>query len=367
MFNDVKSSFKTINFYKKIKVVLGISGGVDSAVTALMLQEQGYEVQAVFMQNWVADQNDPYCSINQDLNDAKAVCDKLQIPFSIINFSREYWRNVFQYFLDEYAAGRTPNPDVMCNKEIKFKAFLQHAIDLGADCIATGHYARIDKVDNYYRLRRGKDNNKDQSYFLYTLNQKQLAKSLFPIGNLTKDEVRAIAKKAGLPNYAKKDSTGICFIGERNFKEFLKEYLLDKPGDIVTEESKIIGRHDGLMFYTLGQRKGLKIGGCNNAKELPWYVINKDIKNNRLYVAQGHDHPRLLANSLSYKNEHWISGIEPKFSLQCEAQIRYRSCAKKCTVNAGQVQFKEPQWAIAPGQSVVFYLGDHCLGGGIII
>jgi len=351
---------------KKTKVVLGISGGVDSAVSALLLKEQGYDVYAVFMQNWVADQNDPYCSIPQDLNDARSVCDRLKIPFSIINFSREYWHSVFQYFLDEYNAGRTPNPDIMCNKEIKFKAFLQHAMDLGADYIATGHYARIDKIDNEYQLLRGKDQNKDQSYFLYTLNQEQLAKSIFPIGELTKNEVRMLAKKAQLPNHSKKDSTGICFIGERNFKKFLKEYLLDKPGDIVTMDDEIIGKHDGLMFYTLGQRKGLRIGGRNNSSEEPWYVVSKNMANNRLYVVQGHDHPSLFSNLLYYKNRHWISSKQPQLPLQCEAQIRYRSFAKECIVRESEVRFNEPQWAITPGQSVVFYLGDHCLGGAII-
>ena len=352
---------------KKIKVVLGISGGVDSAVAAFLLQRQGIDVHAVFMQNWIADQNDPYCSIPQDLADARAVCDKLKIPFTITNFSREYWHNVFQYFLDEYAAGRTPNPDIICNKEIKFKAFLQYAMESGAEYIATGHYARIAREEDKYVLLRGKDSNKDQSYFLYTLNQAQLAKSLFPIGDLTKDEVRIIAKKAGLPNHAKKDSTGICFIGERNFKEFLKQYLLDKPGDIVTAENEVIGRHDGLMFYTLGQRKGLKIGGRNNAKELPWYVISKDINNNRLYVAQDHDHQRLFASVLYYENAHWISGIVPPLPMECEAQIRYRSRAQECTVSVEQVQFNKPQWAITPGQSVVFYRGENCLGGAVIV
>lgn len=353
---------------KKIKVVVGVSGGVDSAVAALLLKKQGYDVTAIFMQNWVADQNDPYCSIPQDMSDARAVCEKLQVPFSTTNFSREYWDKVFKYFLDEYSAGRTPNPDILCNKEIKFKAFLQYALDLGADYIATGHYARIIKKDNKYQLLCGKDSNKDQSYFLYTLNQEQLSKSLFPIGNLTKDEVRMLAKEAELPNYAKKDSTGICFIGERNFTTFLKEYLLNKPGDIVNSRNEVIGKHDGLMFYTLGQRKGIGIGGRKNAKDAPWYVIAKDIKTNRLYVSQNHNHPQLFNEVLQYKDAHWISGIEPQFPLVCEAQIRYRSRPQKCIVNANyRVEFNEPQWAITPGQSVVFYQGDECLGGGIIV
>jgi len=353
------------------KIILGISGGVDSAVAALILKNQGYQVETVFMRNWDLDKNDPHCSADQDLADAKAVCHKLQIPIHTVNFSKEYWNKVFQYLLDEYAAGRTPNPDIMCNKEIKFKAFLDYAKSLNADHIATGHYAKIDKQENEYRLLKGVDNNKDQSYFLYMLDQEQLKNSVFPIGHLKKTEVREIAKKEGLINFNKKDSTGICFIGERKFKEFLNEYLLIKPGDIITEDGTYIGQHDGIMFYTLGQRKGLQIGGQKNAKEAPWYVIQKDIKNNKIIVSQDHNHPLLLNKNLKCDKVHWISGIEPELPFTCWAKIRYRQHDEQCMVakkNDGhyEVKFNQSQWAITPGQSVVFYQEDTCLGGGII-
>ncbi len=350
------------------KVVVGISGGVDSAVAALLLKKQNYDVHGVFMHNWEADQDDPYCTATQDLRDAKAVCDKLQIPLTKVNFSKEYWDRVFQYFLDEYAAGRTPNPDVLCNKEIKFKAFLEYALELGADFIATGHYVRKAEQNGTYQLLRGCDNNKDQSYFLYTLTQNQLKHSLFPIGELTKTEVRKIAEEADLPIYAKKDSTGICFIGERNFKKFLSEYLLAQPGDLITTENKIIGKHDGLMFYTLGQRKGLGIGGLKNAAEKPWYVAEKNIKNNQLIVTQNHDDPLLMSDALECKDMHWISDTAPKLPLDCTAKIRYRTQDATCTViSSEQVQFPEPQWAVTPGQAIVFYDDDICLGGGTIV
>ncbi len=371
---------------RNTKIIIGISGGVDSSVAALLLKQQGYDVHGVFMQNWEADQNDPYCSIVQDLHDAKAVCQKLHIPFTTMNFAKEYWDRVFQYFLDEYSAGRTPNPDVLCNKEIKFRAFLDYALEQQADFIATGHYVRKDIKNSKYRLLKGLDNNKDQSYFLYALNQKQLAHSLFPVGELQKSEVRAIAKRAGFANYAKKDSTGICFIGERRFKNFLSEYLLAKPGDIITMDNKVVGRHDGLMFYTLGQRKGLKIGGRKDAPEAAWYVAAKDIANNTLIVVQSHDHPLLLSNSLDCKELHWISGIEPDMPYSCTAKIRYRVQDQECTIlkchsresgnldprfhgddSIRHVEFIKPQWAITPGQSVVFYQGEECLGGGIIL
>lgn len=352
------------------KVVVGLSGGVDSAVAALLLKEQGYNVQAIFMQNWTAEASDPYCSIPQDLEDAKNVCEKLDIPFSLINFSNQYWENVFQHFLDEYAAGRTPNPDILCNKEIKFKVFLEHALQQGAEYIATGHYARCLTQENIHHLLRGLDQNKDQSYFLYTLGQEQLSKTLFPLGELTKQEVRKIAQQANLPNYDKKDSTGICFIGERKFKEFLNEFLLNKPGEMVTAGNKVISKHDGLMFYTLGQRKGLKIGGQKDGLEKPWYVVKKDITANKLYVAQDHQHPWLLSEALTTKNVHWIAS-EPVFPLFCQAQVRYRMAAQDCYVTKNhdffQVKFSQPQWAITPGQSVVFYLNNECLGGGVIL
>lgn len=344
-----------------------MSGGVDSAVAALLLKQQNYEVHAVFMQNWEADQDDPYCSAPQDLSDAKAVCQQLQIPLTTVNFSEIYWKRVFQHFLDEYAAGRTPNPDIMCNKEIKFKAFLDYALKLGADYIATGHYVRKAEQHGLYTLLRGKDANKDQSYFLYTLTQQQLVHSLFPLGDLEKKQVRKFAKQAGFNNYNKKDSTGICFIGERNFKKFLSEYLLAQPGDIITTDNKVIGRHEGLMFYTLGQRKGIGIGGLKAASEKPWYVAAKDIQNNKLIVTQDHDDPLLLSAKLQYQDIHWISGIAPKWPLTCSAKIRYRAADQVCTLTGvSKVEFEEPQWAITPGQAIVFYQDELCLGGGTI-
>lgn len=388
----IYTSFNHMLANKKIRVVLGISGGVDSAVAALLLLEQGYDVAAVFMQNWKPENDDPFCSAEQDLTDARAICDHLKIPLSTVNFSNEYWNKVFQYLLDEYAAGRTPNPDIMCNKEIKFKAFLEHAKELKADFIATGHYARC--ISNCrgdpsgrpqrYHLLKGKDTNKDQSYFLHQLNQEQLKYSLFPVGELTKTEVREIAKKAGLINHAKKDSTGICFIGERKFKKFLSEYLLAKPGEIYsidnsvgadpcvrpsikTQDGICVGRHDGLMFYTLGQRQGLNIGGQKNAKEAPWYVVQKDLVNNRLIVSQEHDHPLLLSKTIYSEPIHWIAGEAPKLPFNCNAKIRYRQNDQQCVIiDYDKIEFAESQWAATPGQSIVFYKDDECLGGGII-
>lgn len=353
------------------KVIVGMSGGVDSSVAALLLKKQGYDVHGAFMINWEADKEDPYCSAEQDLTDARAVCDKLEIPLQTINFSKDYWDRVFQYFLDEYAAGRTPNPDVLCNKEIKFKAFLDYALEQGADFIATGHYVRKSFIDNKWRLLKGLDHNKDQSYFLYLLNQHQLEKSLFPIGELEKSEVRSIAKKHGFINYSKKDSTGICFIGKRKFKDFLNEYLLTKPGNIETTDGEVIGTHDGLMFHTLGQRKGLGIGGMKSAEELAWYVIDKDIQRNVLIVGQGQDHPKLFSNQLFCEQLHWIADTPPTTPLTCSAKCRYRQQDQACTLKqldkeTYQVTFQSPQRAITPGQSVVFYQKDCCLGGGII-
>lgn len=349
-----------------------MSGGVDSSVTALLLKQQGHDVIGVFMKNWEGDDNDPYCGAMQDLTDARAVCDKLDIPFKTVNFAKNYWDKVFQYFLDEYSAGRTPNPDILCNKEIKFKAFLDYALELGADFIATGHYARNHLVSDEYQLLKGLDNNKDQSYFLYTLTQEQLKYALFPIGELEKPEVRKIAGEAGFVNHAKKDSTGICFIGERKFKEFLKEYLLAQPGNIETEDGKVIGQHEGLMFYTLGQRKGIGIGGKKDAKESAWFVIDKDIKRKVLVVAQGNDHPKLYKQELNCQQVHWISPKTITFPLECQAKTRYRQPQQACIAtkisdNDYHVAFEQPQRAITPGQSVVFYQGEICLGGGIII
>lgn len=357
---------------KNAKVIVGMSGGVDSAVAAFLLKAEGYDVTAVFMQNWQAEKDDPYCTIDQDFHDAKAASEILKIPFLVVNFTKEYWHKVFQHFLDEYASGRTPNPDILCNKEIKFSAFLNYALGEGAEFIATGHYARKNFVDGKYQLLKGSDKNKDQSYFLYTLQQENLKHVLFPIGELTKDKVRAIALQANLPNHAKKDSTGICFIGERNFKKFLNEYLLAKPGDIFGVDGTLLGRHDGLMFYTLGQRQGLQLGGKKNALEAPWYVVKKDLVKNRLIVSQDHDDPLLLSQKLSCTNVSFVKGSVPRDGFSCTAKIRYRqedqkAVVKKVTEELYEVDFALPQCAITSGQAVVFYDGDVCLGGGTIV
>lgn len=354
---------------KNKHVVVGLSGGVDSSVCALLLKQQGYEVTAVFMQNWQADFEDPFCTAVQDLEDARIVCDRLKIPLKTVNFSSEYWDKVFQFFLDEYAAGRTPNPDILCNKEIKFKAFLNHAKELGADHIATGHYVRSRCIDKKYQLLKGLDPQKDQSYFLYTLEQYQLAESLFPVGHLHKHTVRQIAEEAQLINHAKKDSTGVCFIGERKFKTFLSEYLLAQPGDIKTVNGHVIGKHDGLMFYTIGQRQGLGIGGHKQFKESPWYVLEKDIPQNALIIGQDHNHPLLMKDHLYCQKMHWMQ--KPQFPFKCKAKIRYRQRDQECIVHEREpdnyyVEFEKSQRAISPGQSIVFYEGDVCLGGGII-
>jgi tRNA-specific 2-thiouridylase len=356
---------------KGTHVIVGMSGGVDSAVAALLLIQQGYKVEGLFMKNWEEDDTSEICSAEEDLKDAQDICNQLSIPLHTVNFSSEYWDRVFEFFLAEYRSGRTPNPDVMCNKEIKFKAFLDYALDLGADYIATGHYARIDKLDDRYCLLKGVDSNKDQTYFLHTLGQKQLGKSLFPIGELEKPLVRKIAEENKFSNSSKKDSTGICFIGERNFREFLQRYLPAQPGNIKTPEGDKIGTHQGLMYYTLGQRQGLGIGGQKNADEEPWYVVEKDLENNILLVAQGHDHPMLYKSELIAIDLHWVAGQAPEAPLQCHAKIRYRQDDQACTItqledNKCHVQFDAPQRAIAPGQSVVFYLEDECLGGGVI-
>jgi tRNA-specific 2-thiouridylase len=357
------------------KVIVGMSGGVDSSVSAFLLQEQGYQVEGLFMKNWEEDDTDEYCAAAEDLKDAQAICDKLGIKLHTINFATEYWDNVFEYFLAEYKAGRTPNPDIMCNKEIKFKAFLEFACeDLGADYIATGHYVQREFQDNNWKMIRGLDNNKDQSYFLYTLNEKQLAQTLFPVGHIEKSEVRSIAEKAGLITHNKKDSTGICFIGERKFKDFLGQYLPAKPGIIESAEGKAIGHHDGLMYHTLGQRKGLRIGGLADAGEEPWYVVEKDLLRNVLIVGQGQDHPRLFSKGLIANQLHWVDRTELTESINCTVKTRYRQHDVECNVTpikdstSGEyrIDFAEQQSSVTPGQSVVFYQGDVCLGGGII-
>lgn len=353
------------------KVIVGMSGGVDSSVAALLLKEQGYQVEGLFMKNWEEDDTDTYCSATVDVADAQAVCDKIGIPLHTVNFAAEYWDNVFTNFLSEYQAGRTPNPDILCNREIKFKVFLQYAQQLGADFIATGHYADKLNTDNVYHLAKAKDLNKDQSYFLYTLGQQQLKHALFPLANLAKPEVRAIAAQAGFINQDKKDSTGICFIGERKFKTFLETFLPAKPGDIITDAGKTVGQHTGLMYYTLGQRQGLGIGGLAHAANEPWFVLDKDLANNILIIGQGHDNPRLFAPGLIAQQLTWVSE-PPADNFTCMAKIRYRQEDQACTVaidptnNKCTVIFDQPQRAITPGQSVVFYDQDVCLGGGII-
>ncbi len=353
------------------KIIVGLSGGVDSTVAALLLKEQGHTVLGVFMQNWEAPDDDPHCTAEQDLTDAKAACDRLNIPLEVVNFSKEYWDTVFQYCLDEFHAGRTPNPDIWCNKEIKFKCFLDYAVAKGADCVATGHYAKVEQHVDGFHLLKARDSTKDQSYFLYTLGQYELAHTLFPLAELTKPEVRAIAEKAGFINHNKKDSTGICFIGERNFKAFLQEFILAQPGEIYTVDGDLIGKHDGLMFYTLGQRKGLNIGGLSDYSEAAWYVVDKDLKANRLIVGQGHNHPRLFSSTLNCSDLHWVLGKAPNLPLNCFARTRYHQPDQACTLTALdkqslQVTFKTPQRAITPGQSVVFYRDGECLGGGTI-
>jgi len=353
------------------KVVVGMSGGVDSAVSALLLKQQGYDVVGLFMKNWEDDDNDEYCSTRQDLLDAVAVADTIGIPIEAVNFAKEYKERVFSYFLSEYQAGRTPNPDILCNSEIKFKAFLDHAIQLGADTIATGHYAQIRDVDGKFQLLKASDDSKDQSYFLHRLNQKQLSHAMFPLGRILKSQVRSIAEQHGLSNHAKRDSTGICFIGERPFREFLNRYLPTSPGEMRTPEGNVVGQHIGLSFYTIGQRQGLGIGGAKAASGEPWFVASKDMVNNRLIVVQGHDHPALLAPNLSALDSHWISGTAPEINHPYAAKTRYRQVDAPCqltrqTDDQCNIQFNEAQWAVTPGQSVVIYDGAVCLGGAII-
>ncbi|WP_053145479.1 tRNA 2-thiouridine(34) synthase MnmA, partial [Erwinia billingiae] len=346
------------------KVIVGMSGGVDSSVSAWLLQQQGYQVEGLFMKNWEEDDGEEYCTAAEDLADAQAVCDKLGIYLHTVNFAAEYWDNVFEHFLEEYKAGRTPNPDILCNKEIKFKAFLEFAAeDLGADFIATGHYVRRQDVDGKSRLLRGLDDNKDQSYFLYTLGHEQIAQSLFPVGELAKPEVRRIAEELELITAKKKDSTGICFIGERKFRDFLGRYLPAQPGPILNAEGEVVGEHQGLMYHTLGQRKGLGIGGTKAGSEEPWYVVDKDVANNILVVAQGHEHPRLMSVGLVAQQLHWVDREILKAPLRCTVKTRYRQADIPCTVtplgeDRIEVRFDEPVAAVTPGQSAVFYLDE---------
>ncbi|MDT0175520.1 tRNA 2-thiouridine(34) synthase MnmA [Enterobacter sp. BRE11] len=354
------------------KVIVGMSGGVDSSVSAWLLQQQGYQVEGLFMKNWEEDDGEEYCTAADDLADAQAVCDKLGIKLHKINFAAEYWDNVFEHFLEEYKAGRTPNPDILCNKEIKFKAFLEFAADdLGADYIATGHYVRRADVDGKSQLLRGLDGNKDQSYFLYTLSHQQIAQSLFPVGELEKPEVRRIAEQLDLVTAKKKDSTGICFIGERKFRDFLGRYLPAQPGAIETVDGQVVGEHQGLMYHTLGQRKGLGIGGLKESNDDPWYVVDKDVARNRLIVAQGADHPRLMSVGLIAQQLHWVDRQPIAAPLRCTVKTRYRQTDIPCEIvprgdDRIEVRFDAPVAAVTPGQSAVFYLGDLCLGGGII-
>jgi len=352
-------------------IIVGLSGGVDSSVAAHLLQNKQTTVRGLFMKNWEEDDTEEYCTATEDLSDAQAVADKLGIELLTMNFASEYWERVFEHFLTEYRAGRTPNPDILCNKEIKFRAFLDHALEHGADKIATGHYARINEVDGLFQLLRGVDNNKDQSYFLYTLNQHQLSHSLFPVGELEKPRVREIAQQLELVTHDKKDSTGICFIGERRFKDFLARYLPAQPGEIQTPDGEVIGRHNGLMYHTLGQRQGLGIGGLKNYSEEPWFVAHKDLENNILTAVQGHDHPLLFSNQLTASQLHWVSGTAPITGEPISAKVRYRQVDQSCIIThinheIAEVQFAEPQRAVTPGQSIVFYDNERCLGGGII-
>lgn len=364
-------------------VIIGLSGGVDSAVAAKRLLDQGYQVEAMFMKNWNEDDGTEYCTARADLEDALRICDRLGIELHAVNFAADYWDNVFEYFLVEYRAGRTPNPDVLCNREIKFKVFLDHARKLGADRIATGHYAQTQQQDDETWLLKGVDENKDQSYFLHAVSQEQLAMSLFPLGNSQKPEIRQQAFDLGLHVHDKKDSTGICFIGERRFRDFLQNYLPAQPGPVYSAEGQLLGEHNGLMYHTIGQRQGLGIGGVNGASEQPWYVADKQVEDNTLIVVQGNNHPLLFREKLIAGNPHWINQ-RPAMPLECHAKIRYRQADQRCRVTLSgnndsgnpsapidgeqlEVEFEDPQRAITPGQYIVFYDGNRCLGGATIL
>jgi tRNA-specific 2-thiouridylase len=380
------ASFKRIDEHASVSgqslenVVVGVSGGVDSAVALKRMLDTGVSVQAVFMKNWDEDDAHEFCSAEQDLADARAVCERLGVPLLTVNFSFEYWERVFEDFLAEHRRGRTPNPDVMCNQVLKFDAFLDYARDLGATHIATGHYARIDQHDSRFRLLRARDENKDQTYFLHRLDQQQLASARFPLGELDKPAVRELARYSQLPVHDKKDSTGLCFIGERPFAEFLARFVEPDPGPIRTPQGETVGEHRGLAFYTIGQRQGLGIGGRADAAQLPWYVVDKQMQDNVLVVVQGGNHPALFSTELLADSVHWIAGSAPELPLRCEARIRHRQQLQACTVFACdtdspqqdptaqtlRVCFEDPQRAVAPGQSVVFYVDEECLGGAII-
>jgi tRNA-specific 2-thiouridylase len=350
--------------------IVGMSGGVDSSVAALLLQREGRRIAGLFMQNWEEDERFGECHADEDRKDALAVCARLGMPFHARNFAAEYWDQVFEHFLAEYRVGRTPNPDVLCNREIKFKTFLDHARELGAERIATGHYARNACVDGRWQLLRGRDDNKDQSYFLYALGQQQLASTLFPVGELPKPEVRRLALEAGLPTHAKKDSTGICFIGERNLREFLGRYIPAQPGEILTPDGQRVGEHQGVWYYTLGQRGGLGIGGRRDSNGEPWYVVGKDVSRNQLYAVQGNANEWLMSTRLTASSLSWVDGKAPASEFRCAAKTRYRQPDQACTVRIDgelcEVHFDDAQRAVTPGQSVVFYQDEVCLGGGVI-
>ncbi|MFK7863992.1 MAG: tRNA 2-thiouridine(34) synthase MnmA [Pseudohongiellaceae bacterium] len=356
---------------KNKTVIVGMSGGVDSSVAAHLLIQQGFSVSGLFMKNWDEDDGTEYCTAKEDLADAQAVCDKLGIILHTANFAAEYWDNVFEHFLSEYKAGRTPNPDVLCNREIKFKAFLEYAITLGADFIATGHYVRKRVIQGQTQLLKGLDDNKDQSYFLCEVNDSCLAQSLFPVGDLPKPKVREIAAQLGLKTHNKKDSTGICFIGERKFKDFLEQYIPAQPGPIQTKDGEVIGEHAGLMYYTYGQRQGLGIGGKKNHGDAPWYVIEKNLNENILIVSQGNENEELFSSRLIASAPRWVNPQAPSIPLSCNAKVRYRQTDQACRVTLLEdqridVEFAQPQRAVTPGQYIVFYEGETCLGGAII-
>lgn len=360
----------------KTKVIVGMSGGVDSSVTALLLKQQGYVVEGLFMKNWDEDDGTEYCTAQQDMSDAQSVADMLKIPLHSVNFASEYWDDVFQIFLQEYKSGRTPNPDILCNKEIKFKVFLDYAELLGGDYIATGHYARTSTKNGRTYLLKGIDDSKDQSYFLHAVNEAAFSRTLFPIGEMKKTEVRKIAEEYGLITAKKKDSTGICFIGERRFKDFLEQYLPGQPGNIESSDGDIIGQHSGLMYYTLGQRQGLGVGGLKTSDDNPWYVSGKDLSRNTLIAVQGGSHPLLFSDSLKVSELHWINGLPEEIikneniDFSCQAKTRYRQNDQQCQVIKTEggylMKFNTPQRSLTPGQSVVLYRDSICLGGGVI-